>query len=180
MKKFIAIILLVAAISGGYSHAQSNAIGADDEFFRLLMQMGPELRPPHNMGSYTMMENLDTRIDDDLAYKYLWQKNQFVKPEETNCHPIGFVLNKETNVAILLFFKGNPDDIAFFVEVQTYNYKKGKLIDQLGMVAGFNNESSSCNMQVQSANLIRFKTVTLVGDTDLELKINNKGVIDRK
>jgi len=178
MKKIgVLFIALMGFVFPG--HSQNNGIGADDDFMKLLIQMGPELRAPKSVGSYEMLQNLSSKIDDDLAYKYLWQKNQYVKQEESECYPIGFVLNKENDIAILFFFKGPASNLAFFVDVQTYNYKKGKLIDQLIAVAGFAKDNSACNLFVTNPNLMQLRTVTGFDDTKIDLKINNKGKIDR-
>jgi hypothetical protein len=179
MKKLMMICLAVLLCSSGTLKAQNNALGAKDEFFELLMQMGTQLMPPKNVGSYVMLQNLSEKIDDNLAYKYLWQSNQYIKPEETNCHPVGFVLNKENNIVILISYKGKDDNLFYLLDVQTFNYKTGKLIDQLTGVAGFSKDGSACNMQVNSPNLIEFRTVNMVDDTKIELKISNKGKFDR-
>lgn len=180
MKNFISFFIFVSTFFSTTINAQDNGIGADNEFMKLLIQMGSELRPPKSVGSYEMLQNLNAKIDDELAYKYLWQKNQYVKPEESECYPIGFVLNKENDIAILFFFKGPASNIAFFVDVQTYNYKKGKLIDQLNMVAGFAEKNSACNLFVTNPNLMTLKTLAGFDETTIELRISNKGKIDRK
>jgi hypothetical protein len=177
MKKLITALLAIMICSSTF--AQNNAIGANDEFMDLLIQMGPELRAPKNIGSYKMLEGLDAPIDNKLAYKFLWQKNQYVKEEEANCNSIGFILNKETNVATIFFYKGKSDNLMFFIDVQTYNYKTGKLIDQLNQVGGFTKDNAACNMQINSFNEIEIKTLAAGVTTNLVLNISNKGKIKR-
>jgi hypothetical protein len=177
MKKlFACALLLIMAFSGS---AQNNAIGADDDFMNLLIQMGPELRAPKNIGSWPMLQNLDLPIDNKIAYKYLWQENKYVKEEDANCSNIGFMLNQETGVAVLFFFKGKADNLFFLIDVQTYNYKTGKLIDQLLSVAGFNDKGAACNMQINSFNEIVFKTLANGEENKIVLEISNKGKIKR-
>ncbi|MBP6430311.1 MAG: hypothetical protein KA319_00915 [Ferruginibacter sp.] len=177
MKKIF--IALVAFILCSSSFAQNNAIGANDEFMELLIQMGPELRAPKNIGSYKMLEGLDAPIDNKLAYKFLWQKNQYVKEEEANCNSIGFMLNKEAGIATLFFYKGKSDNLMFFIDVQTYNYKTGKLIDQLNQVGGFTKDNAACNMQINSFNEIEIKTLAAGETNTVVLNISNKGKIKR-
>jgi hypothetical protein len=177
MKKLITALLAIMICSSTF--AQNNAIGANDEFMDLLIQMGPELRAPKNIGSYKMLEGLDAPIDNKLAYKFLWQKNQYVKEEEANCNSIGFILNKETNVATIFFYKGKSDNLMFFIDVQTYNYKTGKLIDQLNQVGSFTKDNAACNMQINSFNEIEIKTLAAGVTTNLVLNISNKGKIKR-
>jgi hypothetical protein len=177
MKKITTLI--IAYLFCISTQAQSNALGVNDEFMELLTQMGPELKAPKNIGSYPMLQNLDLPIDNKLAYKFLWQKNEYVKEEEANCNNIGFMLNKETNVATLFFYKGKADNLFFFIDVQTYNYKTGKLIDQLNQVAGFAKQNADCNMQINSFNVIEFKTLAAGVTTNFTLNISNKGKIKR-
>lgn len=177
MNKIIAFLL--AFVISNSSIAQNNALGVNDEFMELLIQMGPELRAPKNIGSYKMLEGLDVPIDNKLAYKFLWQKNQYVKEEEANCNSIGFMLNKETNVATLFYYKGKSDNLMFFIDVQTYNYKTGKLIDQLNQIGGFTKDNAACTMQINSFNEIEIKTLAAGVTTNLLLKISNKGKIQK-
>jgi hypothetical protein len=177
MRQFFSIIIML--MLGLSSYAQNNAIGADDNFMELLIQMGPELRAPKNIGSWPMLQNLDVPIDNKLAYKYLWQENNYVKEEEANCNNIGFMLNKETNVATLFFYKGKADNLFFLIDVQTYNYKTGKMIDQLLSVAGFNDKGAACNMQINSFNEIVFKTLANGEENTVTLEISNKGKIKK-
>jgi hypothetical protein len=175
--KYIFICCLLFFTSTVFS--QNNAIGANDEFMELLIQMGPELKAPKNVGSYPMLQALDAPIDQNLAYKFLWQSNPYMKAEEAFCNSIGFVLNKETNIAILIFYKGKSDNLFFLIDIQTYNYKTGKLIDEINGVAGFNADNAACNMQINSFNEIVFKTLAAGVENEIVLKISNKGKIVR-
>jgi hypothetical protein len=177
MKKLIIAVVAIMLCSSTF--AQNNAIGANDEFMDLLIQMGPELRAPKNIGSYKMLEGLDAPIEKKLAYKYLWQQNKYMKEDEADCNSIGFMLNKETNVATLFFYKGKSDNLMFFIDVQTYNYKTGKLIDQLNQIGGFTKDNAACNMQINSFNEIEIKTLAAGTTTNLLLKISNKGKIQK-
>jgi hypothetical protein len=67
MKKII-LLCCICCISI-LAKAQNNAIGANDNFMDLLIQMGPELRAPKNIGSWPMLQNLDVPIDN-TNYKY--------------------------------------------------------------------------------------------------------------
>jgi len=172
-------LLIAFLFFSNRSLAQNNALGINDEFMELLIQMGPEMKPPKNMGSYPMLQSLDTPIDQKLAYKYLWQSNAYMKEEEAFCNSIGFLLNQESKVAIVLFYKGQSDNLFFLIDVQTYNYETGKLIDELYGVAGFNADNAACNMQVNSYNEIVFKTLAAGEENTIVLNISNKGKIKR-
>lgn len=173
------LVIISFCLMAFRGNAQNNAIGADDNFMDLLIQMGPEIKAPKNIGSWPMLQNMDVPIDNALAYKYLWQKNEYVKEEEANCNNIGFMLNQKTNVATLFFYKGKPDNLFYLIDVQTYNYKTGKLIDQLLAVAGFNDKGADCNMQINSFNEIVFKTLASGVESTVVLEISDKGKIKR-
>ncbi len=175
MKKII--ILLLSTILTLPLLAQNNAIGAQDEFMNLLIQMGSEMRAPKNIGSWNMLQNMDVPIDNVLAYKFLWQENKYVKKEDANCNPIGFMLNKKTNVATLLFYKGKSDNLFYLIDIQTYNYKTGKLIDQALGVARFAEKDADCNLQINSFNEIEFWTLAGAAERKFKLKISDKGKI---
>lgn len=185
MKKIYINRFRVGLISGLFlliftsGKAQNNALGIQDEFMDLLIQMGPEMKPPKNIGSYVMEQGLLAPIDNKLAYKYLWQNNEYVKEEEAFCNSIGYLLNKESSVAILFFFKGQSESLFYLIDVQTYNYKTGKLIDEINGVAGFKGDDAACNLQINSYNEMEFKTLAAGIETDIILKINNKGKIQR-
>jgi hypothetical protein len=179
MKKCISILVILFALFVNRTSAQENSLGASNDFMQLLIQMNKELVGPKTVGSWEMLQNLDYKIDDELAHKYLLDGNEYTKIEESECYPIGFVLNKSEGIATLFFFRGPATSLFFFVNVVTYNYKKGKLIDQLSMVAGFAKENSACSLFVQNPNLIILTTLAGSDQTKIELKINNKGKIDR-
>lgn len=174
----LATLLLCFSFCSSVS-AQNNALGVQDEFMELLIQMGPEMKPPKNMGSYVMEQALETPIDQKLAYKFLWQSNPYQKEAEVFCNSIGFLLNKESSVAILFFYKGQSDNLFYLIDVQTYNYKTGKLIDEINGVAGFKGDDAVCNMQVNSYNEIVFKTLAAGQTNEIVLNISNKGKIQR-
>lgn len=179
-KQFLVTLTLFFSLSF-YSHvlAQNNALGVNNEFMELLIQMGPEMKPPKNIGSYVMEQALEVPLDQKLAFKYLWQSNQYMKEEEAFCNSIGFLLNKETSVAILFFYKGQADNLFYLIDVQTYNFKTGKLIDEINGVAGFKGDDAVCNMQVNSYNEILFKTLAAGQTNEIVLNISNKGKIQR-
>lgn len=171
--------ILIGVLFNTNSMAQNNALGVNDAFMDLLIQMGPEIRAPKNIGSYPMLQNLELPIENKLAYQFLWQKNKYVKEEEANCNNIGFMLNKNTNVATLFFYKGKADNLFYFIDVQTYNYKTGKLIDELLQVGGFSKNGADCNMQINSFNEIIIKTLAAGEMNTVTLQISDKGKIKK-
>ena len=179
IKRFTVLFLFFSSLVM-HTNAQNNSLGAKDDFMDLLMQMSKELVGPHSVGSWEMLNNLEYKIDDQLAHKYLLDGNKYISVEESECYPIGFVLNRSEGIATLFYFRGPASYLFFFVNAVTFNYKKGKLIDQLTMIAGFANEGSSCQLVVKNPNLTILTTYAMGVETQIELNINNKGKIERK
>jgi hypothetical protein len=179
MKKLILVVSAFFVLCVNKTSAQNNSLGADDEFMELLMQL-KVLRVSDAVGSYEMLQNLSAKIDDKLAHKFLLQNSEYTKVEASECYPIGFVLNKENNIAIVFYYRGPESSIAFFVNAKTFNYKTGKLIDDLNFVGGFSKEAGACNVRVQSSSWIEVRTIAGLDDKTIDLKINNKGKFDRK
>ncbi len=179
MKKYISILAICFTLFVKQSSAQENSLGAPDDFMQLLIQMNKELVGPKTVGSWEMLQNLDYKIDDELAHKYLLEGSEYTKAEASECYPIGFTLNRQEGLATLYYFRGPATNLFFFVEVKVFNIKKGKLLDKLSMVAGFAKENSACSMFVRNFNLTEFTTLAGLEQTKIELKINNKGKIDR-
>jgi hypothetical protein len=179
MKKIFCFLMIFGTLITNRLSAQDNSLGAPDDFMQLLMQMNKELVGPKTVGSWEMLQNLEYKIDDELAHKYLLEGNEYTKLEETECYPIGFTLNRAEGLATLYYFRGPASSLFFFVNAITYNVKKGKAIDRLSMVAGFAKEGSACRMFVRNFNLTEFTTVAGGAETKIELKINNKGKIAR-
>lgn len=179
MKKLALLLVMTQLLGSQKISAQENSLGAPEDFMQLLIQMNKELKGPQTVGSWEMLQNLEYKIDDELAHKYLLEGSEYTKTEESECYPIGFTLNREEGLATLYYFRGPATSLFFFVEVKVFNVKKGKLLDKLSMVAGFARENSACSMFVRNFNLTEFTTLAGGQQTKIELKINNKGKIDR-
>jgi hypothetical protein len=179
MKKIFSLFVICATLFTAKASAQDNSLGAPDDFMQLLIQMNKELVGPKTVGSWEMLQNLDYKIDNELAHKYLLEGSEYTKVEESECYPIGFTLNRAEGLATLYYYRGPATSLFFFVNAITYNVKKGKAIDRLSMVAGFAKEGSACSMFVRNFNLTEFTTVAGGAETKIELKINNKGKIAR-
>lgn len=108
-----------------------------------------------------------------------------MKPEETFCQAVGsyFIENKGGNIAVVIFFTGQKDNtLAYMISIQTYDIKKGKLIDELRNVASFGTKEGTkpvCRLERMAGNNIRFTTSisAFERETIINLEINNKGKI---
>ncbi len=179
MKKIFSTLIISLFFFSSSIIAQENSLDAPDDFIELLSQMKKELTTSKTVGSYEMLQNLQYKVDDELAHKYLLNGNQFVKVEDSECYPIGYILNKSDGIATLFFYRGSETSLFYLIEVVTYNIKKGKVIDQLTGVAAFAKQNSVCRLFVKNLNLTELTTISGLDETKLELKVNNKGKIDR-
>lgn len=157
--------------------SQSNITGAHPDMVKLFSEFGTEMDRPKTIGSYEMLQRISTRINPDLAYTYLWQKNQFMKPEETNCHPVGYYIDRETNLAVFFFYSGNADNLFYTLSMQVYNIKSAKLTDELATVGGFAPSSSSCSLHFSSMQNITVRTVSGLEDNTVSMQITKSGKI---
>lgn len=161
-----------------------NVYAQDMEFINFLSAF-QKIEPYSSVGSYQMWQNAGNYIDNDLAWKFCWQKNKFMKPEETFCQAVGiyYIENKGGNIAVVIFFTGQKDNtLAYMLSIQTYDIKKGKMIDELRNVAGFGTKEGTkpaCTLKRMAENGIRFTTNTsaLEKETIINLEISNKGKI---
>lgn len=157
--------------------SQSNVTGAHPDMVKLFSEFGTEMDRPKTIGSYEMLQRISTRINPDLAYTYLWQKNQFMKPEETNCHPVGYYVDPETNLAVFFFYSGAADNLFYTLTMQVYNIKSAKLTDELFTVGGFAHSGSACSLHFSSMQNIRVRTVSGLEDNTLSMQITKSGKI---
>lgn len=157
--------------------SQSNVTGAHPDMVKLFTEFGTEMDRPKIIGSYDMLQRLNIRINPELAYTYLWQKNQFMKPEETNCHPVGYYIDRETNLAVFFFYSGNADNLFYTLSMQVYNIKSAKLTDELATVGGFASSSSSCSLHFSSMQNITVRTVSGLEDNTVSMQITKSGKI---
>lgn len=166
MKK---LTLLLFVLISWASYAQSPN-------FQKLLSYFPEVQAYSGYGSYEMLQNAGKYIDNQLAWEFLWQKNKFMKPEETFCQAICW--NKVNDkIGVVLFFTGEKDNtIAYMISVQTYDLKKGKMIDELRNVASFGTNDKSYpagNVNVGNAQLT-FTTLTSPLDRETVIKLDIK------
>lgn len=157
--------------------SQSDASGAHPDMVKLFTEFGTEMDRPKIIGSYAMLQRLNIRINPELAYTYLWQKNQFMKPEETNCHPVGYYIDRENNLAVFFFYSGNADNLFYTLSMQVYNIKSAKLTDELATVGGFAPSSSSCSLHFSSMQNITVRTVSGLEDNTVSMQITKSGKI---
>ena len=74
-----------------------------------------QLEDISSVGSYEMFGNLDFNVEQNLAWKYLFDQNQYMKVEETFAHPVGWdKLNDKIAVQFFLPRKTNRYKIYSF------------------------------------------------------------------
>ena len=96
MNQYIKITFL------GFLFSSSFALAQMTENFKNLALGFKQLEDISSVGSYEMLENSDFNVEQNLAWKYLFDENQYMKVEETFVHPVGwYKLNDK--IAILFF-----------------------------------------------------------------------------
>lgn len=158
------------------------AVAQLSDFLNLLTNF-KSMEPYGFIGSYEMSQNTGNYVDNQLAWKYLWQQNKFMKPEETFCQTVGwYVIEKKGgNIAVVIFFTGQKDNaVAYMLSIQTYNIKTEKMIDELRNVASFGADEGkrpACRLQRTDVGVKFTTTDTFSGDTVINLEITSNGKI---
>ena len=76
-------------------------------------------------------------IDQQLAWEFTWQKNQFQKPEKCFVVPFGYYkITPKTALIISAVTDEIAEKSTYTLVVQTYNIKKGKVISEEGGILG--------------------------------------------
>ena len=109
MNQYLKIIFLGFFFSGTFAFAQMT------ENFKNLALGFKQLEDISSVGSYEMFGNLDFNVEQNLAWKYLFDQNQYMKVEETFAHPVGWdKLNDKIAVQFFLPRKTNRYKIYSF------------------------------------------------------------------
>ncbi len=177
MIKFICVTLLVAG-TASFATAQNNNLGANDQFYSLLQNIGNEIKVGEEWTNIDMYQK-SNQIDKQLAWKYFWNQSSVTAPEETMSNGVGYILNRDKKIAYVLYFEGNWESLFYLVNIHTYNYETGKKIDELHSVAGFTKDGADCTMKVNTLNNIVFTTSSMGMGTTINLVISKKGRIER-
>jgi|GEM_PF-4277252 len=110
-----------------------------------------QLEDISSVGSYEMLGNLDFNVEQNLAWKYLFDQNQYMKVEETFAHPVGWdKLNDK--IAVLFFYQGKPTDTKYILSAITMKYTDDKVIDKLFILGTFSKDGSTdvCKLTIKS------------------------------
>jgi hypothetical protein len=141
MKKtlFLGVIsLLIVLVNTAY---------AQNDKFNAFVANFTETRSP------TVIQSTDIPlkiIDQQLAWEFTWQKNKFKKPEKCFVVPFGYYrLTLTTAVIISAVTEEVGANNTYTLIVQTYNTKKGKLINEQGGVLGAFSDYLKMSSQVE-------------------------------
>ncbi len=146
------------------------------ENFKNLALGFKQLEDISSVGSYEMLENLDFDVEQNLAWKYVFDENQYMKVEETFVHPVGwYKLNDK--VAIMFFYQGKPEDTKYIVSAISIRYTDDKIIDKLPILGTFSKDGTTdvCKLTVKSKGNFRVESRTFAIDSVIEFLVKNNG-----
>jgi len=172
MKKIVILLFMLFALKGYPQNTN----------FQKLLSSFRQLDSYTTIGSYEMSQSVGSYVSNELAWEFLWQKNQYMKPEETFCQSLGWKKLND-NVAIVIFFTGEKDNaLAYMISIQTYDLKKGKLIAELRNVGGFGagGLKPACSLHLGGFGSVKITTNTaavMEKETVINLDITEKGKI---
>jgi len=130
MRKFLLSFFTFLLLNAFYLQAQN---------FEKFLEYFPEKTPPFTIENEVLLNSISDRIDGDLAWKYIWDENEFQKPEETFCYPIAqYMMNDK--ILVIIYSQGEPGDVLFYTAtIKTFNIKKQESIDEFPiMMVSFN------------------------------------------
>lgn len=112
----------------------NNHLQAQNDKFNKFVASFKESKMPATIQSADVEKKA---IDQQLAWEFSWQKNQFQKPEESFVLPFGYYkINANTAVIINAVTAKIEENSTYSLNIQTYNIKKGKLIAEQGGTLG--------------------------------------------
>lgn len=147
MKKLIVSFLVVNILF----LLTNNQLKAQNEKFNAFVANFTETRHPERYPIVIQSTDIPLKtIDQQLAWEFTWQKNKFKKPEK--CFVVPFVYYRLT-LTTAVIISAVTDEIGanstYTLIVQTYNTKKGKLIDEQGGVLGTFSDYLKIRSQVE-------------------------------
>jgi hypothetical protein len=158
--------------------AEANAQKRSEEFQKLWNNF-QEIKPKTTLNTPEVVAlSQKTLLDDNLAHKYLWDKNPLIKPADTKSHAIGYFTTANPSIVILVFSKERSDKPgAFLVDARSFNIKNGKLISQFTNWGGFETntqDSFSVFLSENKMSLI-FMSKNSYGESKAIIIISEKG-----
>ena len=170
MNQYIKIIFL------GFLFSSSFVLAQMTENFKNLALGFKQLEDISSVGSYEMLENLDFDVEQNLAWKYLFDENQYMKVEETFAHPVGwYKLNDK--IAVLFFYQGKPTDTKYILSAITINYTDDKIMDKLHILGAFSKDGTTdvCKLTVKSKGNFKVESRIMSIDSVIEFSVKSNG-----
>lgn len=162
MKKSLFIIIFIFLTIFEIVKAQS---------FQDFIHEFPEKTAPFTVSNTEISNSIQTLLDGETAWKYLWMENEFQSPAQTFCYPIArYMLNDK--VLVLIYSQGEPNQSLFYtVQLMTYNLKKESMIDEFPAMFGTFKDDGSLVTKLE------IKADGLVISNMFNKLLNNKDVL---
>lgn len=173
MKKSLFILIIIFLAKIHTLQAQS---------FQDFINEFPEKTAPFTLSNTEISKSIQTLLDAESAWKYLWMENEFQSPAQTFCYPIArYMLNDK--VLVLIYSQGEPNQSLFYtVQLMTYNLKKESMIDEFPAVFGTFKEDGSLVTKLEikaDGTVISNMYNKLLNNKDvLQIEIDKNGKLD--
>lgn len=174
MKNQILSLLACICMCVGVQSAQ-----AQDKEFNTLLTSFVELKGLEGTLAKDILQRTKKKLDDALAYEYLWNKDVYLKPEDCNSYPIAYYKMKGDIVVIIFSNKDTDKEGKYYINIQSY--KKGKFINKRRNVINFTQDmSSGFDIYLsEDKKLMIFKGVSNGKSLQFEQKVGKNGEIDK-
>ena len=152
---------------------------AQDKEFNTLLTSFVELKGLEGTLAKDILQRTKKKLDDALAYEYLWNKDVYLKPEDCNSYPIAYYKMKGDIVVIIFSNKDTDKEGKYYINIQSY--KKGKFINKRRNVINFTQDmSSGFDIYLsEDKKLMIFKGVSNGKSLQFEQKVGKNGEIDK-
>lgn len=119
-------------------------VQAQDKSLNTLLASFAEVNGLMRIKAADILKNTETKLDDALAYEYLWNKDVYLKPEDCNSYPIAYY--KMKNDIIIVLFSNREigttqEKGAYSINIQSYY--NGRFVSKRRALASFTRDGSS-------------------------------------
>jgi hypothetical protein len=152
------------------------SLKAQNDKFNTFLANFKEVKMPNKILSTDV--SLKT-IDQKLAWEFSWQKNQYQSVEKSFVVPFGFYkITPEIGVVINAVTAEVSEQSTYLINIQTYNLKKGKLIEEkVGVLGSFSDYLKlMCQVEIDAKGNLSITTKGGYGkDVTTIINVSNKG-----
>ncbi len=137
MKKRILMLFACVCMCAVVQNVQAQ----NKKDFNTLLTSFVELKSLEGVLAKDILKNTEKKLDDALAYEYLWNKDVYLKPENCNSYPIAYYKMNKGIVVVIFSNKSLDRANEYLINIQSY--QNGKFINKRRGVISFKADGTS-------------------------------------